>query len=186
MKLFKSILTMQLLWLGAVGVATPLGSTPVTTSSGQVNGPKGIVNLRDYGVTGDGRTNDTLAVSALLTTIGASSTRLIFPPGFPTLLNTISFPGNVTLDFSAGGALKPVTGQTITILGRVIVDRQQIFFNALAGEGTVDFTGNYALEAVCPEWWGASPNATAGNNTPAIQAAILGACLLYTSDAADE
>ena len=128
-------------------------------------------NLRDYGVTGDGRTNDTTAVSALLTTIGSSPARLIFPPGFQTLLNTISFPANVTLDFSAGGALKPATGQTITILGRIIGTTQQIFYNALPGQGTIDFTGGYALQAVYPEWWGASPGASAATNTPALQAA---------------
>jgi hypothetical protein len=140
MKLFKPILTMQLLlWLGAGGNAAQIGSTPVTIASGLVHGPKGIVDLRDYGVTGDGRTNDTMTVFALLTTIGGSSSaRLIFPPGFPTLLNTISFPANVTLDFSAGGALKPATGQTITILGGIIGTTQQIFYNALPGQGTID------------------------------------------------
>jgi hypothetical protein len=144
------------------------GTNPV---SDFVHQPKAAINLRDYGVTGDGRTNDTTAVSTVLTTIGPFPARLIFPPGGETLLNTISFPATVTLDFSSGGALKPATGQTVTILGRIVGTTQQIFYNALPGQGTIDFTGGYALQAVYPEWWGASPGAAAATNTPGLQAA---------------
>ncbi len=184
MKLFKPILLILLLCLGASGNPTPIGGTLVNSAlpvagqsitvnlmaAGFVQEPKATVDLRGYGVTGDGKTNDTTAVSALLTTIGSSPARLIFPPGSPTLLNAVSFPANVTLDFSAGGALKPATGQTITILGGIIGNTQQIFYNALPGQGTIDFTGGYGL-SVHPEWWGASPGASAAINTPALQAA---------------
>jgi hypothetical protein len=185
MRLFGLILIVQLLSLGTSGNATSVGGMPVTPIA--LVGPKSItmypvpsdfaeehkaiIDLREYGVTGDGRTNDTAAVSALLTTIGLSHAKLIFPPGSRTLLNTISFPANVTLDFSAGGALKPVTGQTITILGGIIGTTQQVFYNALPGQGTIDFTGGYALQPVYPEWWGASPQSSAATNTPALQAA---------------
>ena len=67
------------------------------------------------------------------------------------------------------------TGQTVTILGPISRTMRQIFYNALAGQGSIDFTGSYALEAVYPEWWGASPSASAATNTPALQAAIYGA-----------
>jgi hypothetical protein len=141
------------------------------TAPGFAKERKTIIDVRDYGVTSDGKTNDTAAMSALLTTVGSSPLRLTFPPGSPTVLNTISFPANVTLDFSAGGALRPATGQTVKILGRIIGTSQQIFYNALPGQGTIDFTGGYAPQVVYPEWWGASPATSAPTNTPALQAA---------------
>jgi hypothetical protein len=184
MKLFTPIIAIGLLCVEASVNATQIQGAPVTSSmpiEGQIATnpdtshvgyrPKTIINVQDYGVTGDGTTNDTAAMSALLRTVGLSPATLIFPTGSQPLLNTLSFPPNVTLDFSIGGALKPITGQTITVLGRIIGSTRQIFYNALPGQGTIDFTGGYALEAVYPEWWGASPGASAATNTPALQAA---------------
>jgi hypothetical protein len=189
MKLIEAILILELLCPVPIGNAFQIQSAPVrsnTLAASQqistkppasefVNRPEANFDVRNYGVVGDGTSDDTKAMTALLTTIGPSPAVLIFPTRVHSLLNAISFPANVTLDFSAGGALKPATGQTISIAGRILGGRQQIFVNSLAGHGTVDLTGNYALEAVYPEWWGASPRATAEINTPAIQAAILGA-----------
>jgi hypothetical protein len=184
-KLFAPFLTIALMRPGTCPRATDKENTcaPSATlvaaqsvamdpvASGLALGRNALIDVRDYGITGDGRTNDTLAMSTLLTTVGSSPARLMFPPGLPTLLGTISFPANVTLDFSGGGALKPVTGQRITILGRIIGTTQQIFYNALPGQGNIDFTGGYGLQVVYPEWWGASPGASAPTNSPALQAA---------------
>lgn len=64
---------------------------------------------------------------------------------------------------------------TITILGGINnPDNHQIFYNA-AGTGIIDFTGNTKLPWVYPEWWGASPTASAATNTAALQAAEHGA-----------
>src|SRR6202453_4202610 len=189
MKVIEAIFILELLCSVPIGNAFQIQSTPFISNtlaaSQQIstrppasefaNRPEANFDIRNYGVVGDGTTDDTKAMTTLLTTLGPSPALLIFPTRVHSLLNAISFPANVTLDFSAGGALKPVTGQTISIAGRIIGGRQQIFLNSLAGHGTIDLTGNYALEAVYPEWWGASPDATAGTNTPAIQAAILGA-----------
>ena len=139
-KLFASFLTIALMWPGTCPKAADRedtcahSATLVAAQSVAMDpvasgalGRNALIDVRDYGITGDGRTNDTLAMSTLLTTVGSSPARLIFPPGLPTLLGTISFPANVTLDFSGGGALEPVTGQRITILGRIIGTTQQIF-----------------------------------------------------------
>jgi hypothetical protein len=81
----------------------------------------------------------------------------------------------LALEFKQGGQLKPDKGVTVTLTGNLVAGRQQIFANALPGQGNIDFTGNVGLTEVYPEWWGASPSATTGVNTPALQAAEYGA-----------
>jgi len=71
-------------------------------------------------------------------------------------------------------SLKPGNA-TATIWGGIInPDQHQIFYNAdsATGHGVVDFTGSSITQDVYPEWWGASGNATAVVNTPALQASI--------------
>lgn len=123
----------------------------------------------------DGATDDTGAMNGLLSSIGVIPTTLVFPNSGRCLLGTITFPSNITLDFTQSGAIQVVTNQTVTILGNIIQNRRQIFFNAISGQGTIDFTGGYAIEEVYPEWWGALPGITALINTPAIQSAIYAA-----------
>ena len=71
-------------------------------------------------------------------------------------------------------SLKPGNA-TATIWGGIYdPDQHQIFYNAdsATGHGVVDFTGSGITFDVVPEWWGASTNASASTNTPAIQASI--------------
>ncbi|MGA7792973.1 MAG: hypothetical protein WCA19_08035 [Candidatus Acidiferrales bacterium] len=154
---------------GGLLPAQAVSPSPAVPSSER--GRNGMVDVREFGVAGDGRSNDTAAMAGVLRAVGAAPARLVFPAGAPTVLSTISFPANVTLDFSAGGSLRPATGETIKILGAIVGSSQQIFYNALPGQGTIDFTGGYALRVIYPEWWGASPGASATTNTPALQAA---------------
>jgi hypothetical protein len=137
--------------------------------------PTETVDVHDFGIVGDGITDDTVGMAALLTAIGSSPARLVFTNRLKPLLSAITFPTNLTLDLSSGGSLMPVTGQTITIRGGMIGGNQQIFYNAVASQGTVDFTGSVGATEVYPEWWGASPSAGAATNTLALQAAIHGA-----------
>jgi hypothetical protein len=154
---------------GGLRPAQAVSPSPAVPSSER--GRKGMVDVREFGVAGDGTSNDTAAMAGVLRAVGAVPARLVFRAGAPTVLSTISFPANVTLDFSAGGSLRPATGETIKILGAIVGSSQQIFYNALPGQGTIDFTGGYALQVIYPEWWGASPGASAATNTPALQAA---------------
>ncbi len=84
-------------------------------------------------------------------------------------------PVNVTLSITGEGRLAVATGKTLTIRGPLLAPVAPIFANALPGQGAVSFEGNSALQAVYPEWWGASPAAQPAVNTPALQAAIYGA-----------
>lgn len=132
---------------------------------------KPVIDVRDF--TTCGSSNDTTAFSARLAAIGSSNAGILL--SCTPLLSTITIPANLTLDASPGGGINVVTGQTVTIQGPIIPIAQQIFFNALASQGNVDLTGNLAIDRVYPEWWGASPNASATTNTSAIQASIYGA-----------
>lgn len=59
---------------------------------------------------------------------------------------------------------------TLNILGGLSdPDKHQIFYQATGTNGVVDFTNNLPITEIDPEWWGASPGATAAVNTPAIQ-----------------
>src|ERR1022692_906800 len=132
-------------------------------------------DARDY-MACDNSTVDTKALNNLLTKIGTTQARISLPNTGQCKLGTIRIPGNVTLDVLPGGGIQVVTGQTVTILGSILPTTHQIFYNALGGgQGTVDFTLNTQLDVVHPEWWGASPSASAASNTPALQAAEWGA-----------
>lgn len=104
----------------------------------------------------------------------ASTAHILVPAGCVVRLATAhSYPQ--TFEFAQGGQLKPNTGTLITLTGPIIAGSYQIFSNALATQGGIDFTGNVNTFDVLPEWWGAATTASAATNTTAIQAAIYGA-----------
>lgn len=115
------------------------------------------------------------SLSAAVTAIGASVTTLrISTANFPNG-STTTVPATLTLEFVGNGSILMDTGETVTILSDSAKwPVRQIFFNALASQGTVSIT-SYEVQEVYPEWWGASPTASAATNTPALQAAIIGA-----------
>jgi hypothetical protein len=139
--------------------------------------PQSFADLSPFGAAGvvcDGVTDTTAAMQALLTSIGSKVTTLVFPNTGSCVLSNITFPVNITLDFTQSGSLQVVTGQTVTITGSVRAGLQQIFFNATPNLGTISLQSTQIL-CVYPEWWGAVPEGNAAINTNAIQAAIYGA-----------
>ena len=109
-------------------------------------------------------------------------TLVLYPVTYDVVTNC-TIPSNVTLQFSHGSCLAPANGTTTTIKGYFTAPMSKIFCNAVPGEGAVRLAtvnssdeGGQALVDVYPEWWGASASdATGATNTPAIQAAIIGA-----------
>jgi hypothetical protein len=108
---------------------------------------------------------------------------LVLYPVVYTIATNCTIPSNITLQFSHGSCLAPVAGTTITIKGYFTAPMSKIFCNAVAGERSVRLAsadssdeGGQTLVDVYPEWWGATAgDASGATNTPALQAAIIGA-----------
>jgi hypothetical protein len=133
--------------------------------------PLNGLNVVTHGATCDGVTNTTSAINSILVGIGSKPTKLIFPSG-RCLLSNIVFPSNVTLDFTQGGAIAIVSGQSVTIKGSIDADYRQIFTNVLAGQGTVSFAGNTTFtNGISPLYFGVKCDGVT-DNSPA-WAAIL-------------
>lgn len=71
-----------------------------------------------------------------------------------------------------GGSLKPISSRTIILSGDFEAGAYQVFTNALAGQGTVSFSGNHSLRSINPLWWATNETPGITNMTGAIQAAI--------------
>jgi hypothetical protein len=160
------------------GAIAKVAAGSALTSEGPLSVPvfqiRSSYAVRDYGFVCNGATSNNAAAAKLLNIIGSTPATVVLQQDCE--LGTITFPGNVTLDFSSGGSIKVINSTTITILGGIVdPDLHQIFYNALGGQGTIDFAGATTLGKVYPEWWGASPSASASVNTPALQAAEHGA-----------
>src|SRR5882672_7695899 len=67
--------------------------------------------VTNYGLKCDNITDDTSAFQALLSTIGSTPTRLLFPSS-RCRLGSISTPATATLDFSSGGAISAISSTT--------------------------------------------------------------------------
>jgi hypothetical protein len=136
---------------------------------------KPVIDVTDQGFIGNGVTDNTAAATTLLRTIGSNSATILFSAG-TFLLGTISFPANVTLEFSASGAISIATGQTVTIQGPINTTPRQIFFNVASGQGATSFSGNHLLGRISPPWWGLDCTGTNDN------AAVWTQILAFTGD----
>ncbi len=81
----------------------------------------------------------------------------------------LTVPANVTLRVTRKGSIVMTSLKTLDIFGPIEADWVQIFFNALSGQGTVQF--NNAPVTPVPQWWGAyNDNTHATTTTAAIRA----------------
>jgi hypothetical protein len=151
-------------------VAPSPGMQAVGNGSSFSAQPKAAIDVRDYGVDCTGGAASDSGLNSAATALAHA----VIPQGCVLRLST-SKTYALALEFEQGGQLKPDNGVTVTLTGNIVAGRQQIFANALPGQGKIDFTGNVGLSEVFPEWWGAAPSVTAAVNTPAFQAAEHGA-----------
>jgi hypothetical protein len=104
--------------------------------------------------------------------------KLVSPGGAQTPAQTITAdPLNVPLNkyWSYAAASVVPSSSVINIQGPIWAAAEQIFKNALPGQGTIDFTGNTLLPEVYAEWWGAAYTASPTVNAPALQAGLTAA-----------
>lgn len=133
-----------------------------------------VFAVTSYGAAGDGVTDARAAIDLARQAATANGGVIYFPRGTYLCSSSITFDDDTILKFDPGAMLKPATGVTLTVNGGIDTGLNKIFDNAFASQGTISIL-SYKLRDVYPEWWGASVGGAASTNTPAIQAAIVGA-----------
>lgn len=101
---------------------------------------KAVINLdhlfdvRDYGATGDGSTDDASDISDTIDAAATSGGVVFFPQGTYVFDDDDTVPYNVTLQFGPGALLQVEVGKVVTIQGTILAGNHQIF----SGAGFVD------------------------------------------------
>jgi hypothetical protein len=150
------------------------------TADIQISNAIGAMAHRSGIVWADYSTNQTWAACPAW---GTQNITLLLYPVTYTIATNCTIPPNVTLQFSHGSCLAPAVGTTTTIKGYFTAPMSKIFCSGVASEGSIRLAsvsssdgGGQSLVDVYPEWWGATAgDASGATNTPAIQAAIIGA-----------
>lgn len=151
-------------------------------------------SVQDYGVIGDGTTDERGAIAALLTLLGSGQYEMFFPGGYTYKIGSnLTIPRNATLRMGNGAKLLIPDGVTLTLSGGDLrAGRTQVF--QCTGTGKV--VGTIANDTIFPEWWGAvadglNPNvgadfsqraAAATRNNAPLQAALDFAGYRYSID----
>jgi hypothetical protein len=94
-----------------------------------------IFNVKTYGATGDGVTDDRDDINTAM--IAAVNGICFFPPGTYKISSALTIGSTVTAVFARGASLSVDTGVTVTINGEVAAGNYSIFTRA--GTGTVVF-----------------------------------------------
>ena len=93
----------------------------------------------------------------------AAGVAVYIPAGAYSLAFSHTFTAQVT--FAPGAIIAIATGQTLTFSGGIVAPIQQIFANALSGQGSVVLS-DQTTPIGYPEWWGAVAN-TSGTDCAA-------------------
>ncbi len=150
------------------------------TADVQISNAIGAMGRRSGIIWADYSTNQ---VWAACPAWGTQNITLVLYPVTYTIATNCTIPPNVTLQFSHGSCLAPAVGTTATIKGYFTAPMSKIFCSDVANAGSIRLAsvnssdgGGQSLVDVYPEWWGATAaDASGATNTPAIQAAIIGA-----------
>lgn len=122
-------------------------------------GDSGEYNVKAYGATGDGVTNDRTAINTAITAAVASGGYLFFPQGTYKVSSNLTI--NCHVYFTKGAMLSIDNGVIVTITGNIEAKAFQIF----SGSGTVSFVGNYVEKEAYPQWWGVVGDGATNNTT---------------------
>lgn len=130
----------------STGLVTSTGSStprPIATRFAEV------VNVRDFGVLGDGVADDRAAIVAAATVAGATG-EIFFPVGNYRIATSVTI--GCAVRFAFGAKITVPTTVTVTISKGITSGLQQIF--VLSGTGLVVLS-NAFVGVGYPEWWGA-------------------------------
>lgn len=137
-----------------------------------IQGDLALFNVKDYGVLGDGATDDRAALNTLAnTTIPATGGTAYFPPGTYKVESALTFPRHVTVVMAAGAKFASVAAVALTISGPFQAARERVFESLPAAGGTtalaVSFPHGSPTNQYFPEWWGAFPTEVGGTECSA-------------------
>jgi len=165
-------------FVGGISATTVAGNASAATSKPAVTGSVlrsfasragDVFNVKDYGATGDGTTDDTAAIQAADTAAVAARGVVLFPTGTFKTISSFTLASPCVFD---GGALTIASATRVDFALAVQAPLHRIFFGL--GKVRMLFSG-----ARCPvEWWGAGFQAASGDDSPYIQAAV-DACRFY-------
>lgn len=142
------------------GSAASLALADLPTS----NVASGWFNVKQFGLLGDGKTDDAPALKVLLTTDAVGGT-FYFPPGKYVLEDSINVPENIGFVMDSGAILQLGDKSTFTMNGHLQSSLQQVFSGAGKVRGTLGKGVYY------PQWWGAKTDDKI-DCAPAIDAAV--------------
>ncbi len=129
----------------------------------------GVFNVLNtaYGATGDGATDDEVAIEAAITAAAVSGGTVYFPTtgNAYKFLTAITVPANVSLEFAPGASLMGDGSSTLTVSGSIIDTQHQIF------QSTMTAVPSGQSRFVRPEWFGAVGDGTT-DDSAAMQAAV--------------
>ncbi len=110
-------------WAIVTQLPIQIGTTAITFSRQLVR-----PNVRDFGATGNGFFDDSMAINTALSSVSAAGGALLFPPGTYRIGTGTTIPATVAVEFEEGAMIAPATGIAVTINGPVRAHpTQQIF-----------------------------------------------------------
>jgi len=160
---------------GTARTMTPINLQNIADQAGETYPPEVVnkywhtVKEAPYSATGDGTTNDYIAINSAIIAIGSDNATLYFPSGSYYTTNNLSFGNNIELRFDEGASLKPASGIVISVGGSITSTNTNILDISLSGSFT--FGTQTSLEII-PQWFGFSSSATATVNTTALQTSL--------------
>lgn len=83
------------------------------------------INVRDYGATGNGSTDDAASIRSAAT--AAATQTLYFPAGRYKLGSAVTFPSTMAVSFENGAVLVPQSGVIVTLDAEILAGAYQIF-----------------------------------------------------------
>jgi hypothetical protein len=141
------------------GISNGVTITPFTRAGYTAPGTSGFTLVQCGG------TNDT----TLLATASTAGGTIEISKSTTCASNSQTL--SAALQVDSGGLLKPLTGQTVTLVGALSAGNYQAFTNATAGLGTIALSGAN-LGFINPLWWKTNTTPGTTDMTSAVQAAL--------------
>jgi len=120
------------------------GANGVATVSSPLKSPSFSIDVRWYGATGDGTTNDYAAITTAIAAAGANGT-VRFPPGDYATLTALDPLQGQTLDFSPGATLRMAPTGTYNGSGLIDVDSSDVTIRGATFAGRASAIGTFAV-----------------------------------------